>query len=82
MCYSSEGPPNKGEVWGPLKTHLETLTKPPRGPPGGPPRLGLGAAGAAAELPLPLKGPLRLSVSSVAAGDRHALLLLNDGKET
>ena len=81
MCHSGGGAPEKGPGRGPLKTELETLTRPNKGRRGshGSAATEAAAAGAAGEPLLPIRGPLRLSVSSVSAGDRHALLLLDTG---
>ncbi|KAL8274042.1 hypothetical protein Esti_002041 [Eimeria stiedai] len=74
ICESPDGPAAQGLVRGPLITQLETLEG---GPLLKPSRLGPFTAGTL----LPgSKGPLRLSVSSIAAGGRHALLLLEEGK--
>ncbi|KAL8442898.1 hypothetical protein Emag_006183 [Eimeria magna] len=75
ICQSSCGPVAQGLVRGPLITQLEKLEwSPPRMPS----RKETGPPPAGTLLPGP-KGPLRLSVSAIAAGDRHALLLLDEG---
>ncbi|KAL8452060.1 hypothetical protein Emed_001601 [Eimeria media] len=75
ICQSSCGPVAQGLARGALITQLETLEG---GPPRKPFRKETGPPTAGTFLPGP-KGPLRLSVSSIAAGDRHALLLLDEG---
>ncbi|KAL8431679.1 hypothetical protein ACSSS7_005128 [Eimeria intestinalis] len=75
ICQSSGWPAAQGLTRGPLTTQLETVEG---GPSWRPSKKDTGPPTAGTLLPGP-KGPLRLSVSSIAAGDRHALLLLDEG---